>query len=403
MSVITNNTPVKKERIPTLDIFITRALYKEKFNGIPISVKPEKIYCSRKSGRLEIIYVMKDLDKPVRLPRVQFKNVAKRTMECVGALTLTTTLALSGLSILKNKGKKPEVTPITNDNIIEETVAIAPQISNVQESLPSPLVTTNELVITTSSLSPRYTLEPPERISDDNIDNLIFGSYYRTINSDGNFTYTYQENYDKMMNNYYSYYVTYGEMYGIDPAILAAMTMQEGGVYDPNASEEYYRIGLGQVNGNIWDGVTVSCYNYNTNTEERYTISATNLYNNPIEQIKCLAIMMQQNARDCSYNLPAMIEEHNKGCGSIATALSNLRRDYPGYSNSEILNLEDPTLIERYVYCPGADPEYLDKILTYLDMILDNNAFGREYVYVRSADGNVYTYNINIERTQTLG
>ena len=57
---------------------------------------------------------------------------------------------------------------------------------------------------------PRYTLEPPERISDDNIDNLIFGSYYRTINSDGNFTYTYQENYDKMIENATCDIYTYG-------------------------------------------------------------------------------------------------------------------------------------------------------------------------------------------------
>ena len=121
------------------------------------------------------------------------------------------------------------------------------------------------------------------------------------------------------MNNYYDDILEYGITYGIDPSIIAALMMQEGSnIYDPTQSEDYYKIGFGQVNGSIWDGQSITVYNFVTQSYETYKINVMLLYNNPKEQIKLIAIMLQDNAVRYSGNLNAMFICYNQGMGTVS-------------------------------------------------------------------------------------
>lgn len=204
--------------------------------------------------------------------------------------------------------------------------------------------------------------------------------------------------YNRVIDNYYDDILEFGITYGIDPAIIAAMMMEEGGTeYNPNAEEKYSAIGFGQVNGNIWNNYTFHVFNYNTCEYEYYTLDVNNIKNNPREQIKLMAIMLQTSAVTYNGYFSAITEDYNKGCGTVSNITSNILSSGDYQSKEDIYSSDNALLIFEYNTYTLGDPEYTNRIVTYMDLILENEVFGKNYASIVLPDGNVYNYQTNVQ------
>lgn len=208
-----------------------------------------------------------------------------------------------------------------------------------------------------------------------------------------------QAKYDKIIENLKPYCEKYGSMYGVDPNLLAALMMTEAGgnEFDISKDNKYSAIGYLQLNGNIWNGEEIKVYDFIDKCDKVYTINAGDIMGNSEEQVKCFAIMLQDYARKDNYNVCAMIEEHNKGCGTLEDALSTLKGQYPGKDSYTLLADKDASLVESTINKSIGDGEYYNKTMGYMKMLLDNHEFGdKNYITIYDKNSNEYNYSVNI-------
>jgi hypothetical protein len=205
--------------------------------------------------------------------------------------------------------------------------------------------------------------------------------------------------YNNVMN-YYNDILEYGTTYGIDPAIIASLMMEEGGsIYDPNNSENYYSIGFGQLNGDIWNGYTFKPYNYITGEYESFTLNVSDLYNNPRKQIQVITYMLQESAINYHGNIAAMLTCYNQGCGTVDNITNSIIRNNGYSSKIDVYDADNAMLIfENNPYTYGNN-DYVNRIVTFLSFILDNNDFGRNVASVNLPTGEVVEYTASVQNT----
>ena len=132
-------------------------------------------------------------------------------------------------------------------------------------------------------------------------------------------------------------------------------------------------------------------YNYDTKSMEEYVVHAEDLYANPEEQIKMICITIQDSLKRYCYNPIAILEHHNKGCGSVAASLDEIMKEHGYSSREEVLTYEDPNEIFRHMPEIG-DPRYSQKICYCANECLDRQVFGEgEHQIV------FYDYENNVE------
>ena len=183
-----------------------------------------------------------------------------------------------------------------------------------------------------------------------------------------------EENYNKVINNFKDLIEKYSNMYGVDPNVIASIIMVECPDYDINNDRNYYKIGLGQFDGRYFDNETFSSHNFITGETDKYTVHVENLYQNPENQIKLLCMTIANSAKTYNYNVTAILENHNKGCGSVSNCLNKLKSDYGYNSKDEVLNNVDQNEIIENINKIG-DPNYSYKVSYYINMCLEKNEF----------------------------
>ncbi len=204
--------------------------------------------------------------------------------------------------------------------------------------------------------------------------------------------------YNRIIDNYYDDIVKYGEMYGIDPAIIAALMMEEGGTtYDPNAEENMGAIGFGQVSSSDWNNHEFNTYNFITGEYDYYKLDVNDLKNNPTKQIEAIARMLQESAIRYHGNFSAITVCYNQGCGTVANITNNLINSGDYSSSMDVYNNENALLIfENDPYTYG-NKDYTNRIVTYLDEILKNEVFGSSVATIKLPDGSVFNYETSIQ------
>lgn len=118
----------------------------------------------------------------------------------------------------------------------------------------------------------------------------------------------------KRAMQYYQYYEKYGNMYGVDPFILIAMTCQESGA-NPNSSGSAR--GLMQIEHTV---KKVTAYNHETNQEETVQVVWDNLFN-PEYNIKIGAMQLADRLDDYKYNILMSLQGYNFGPAGIGSAV----------------------------------------------------------------------------------
>ena len=203
---------------------------------------------------------------------------------------------------------------------------------------------------------------------------------------------------DYIINTYYNDILEFGITYGIDPSIIASIIMQEGSnMYNPNNEENYSAIGLGQLNGNIWNGVSFNVYNFTTKSYETYKINTEILSNNPREQIKVITIMLQDSAIRYSGNLNAMLVCYNQGMTTVSNITSQIVSSGSYSSSQDVYNSSDPLVISNSNNYTYGDQAYTEKICTFMDYCLTYEDFGRDCASITLPSGEVYTYYVSTD------
>lgn len=118
----------------------------------------------------------------------------------------------------------------------------------------------------------------------------------------------------KRAMQYYQYYEKYGNMYGVDPFILIAMTCQESGA-NPNSSGAAR--GLMQIEHTV---KKVTAYNHETKQVETVQVVWDNLFN-PDYNIKIGAMQLADRLDDYKYNILMSLQGYNFGPAGIGSAV----------------------------------------------------------------------------------
>ena len=232
----------------------------------------------------------------------------------------------------------------------------------------------------------------------------LLSSHYKEINTYGSMD-PCIDSYDYILDTYYEPINRYGNMYGVDPAIIAALIMQEVGTDDSEYYQTNYNaLGLGQINCSFFDNHTFHVYNYDLGDYEYYTCTYEKLKNDRDEQIKVIAIMLQDSATRYNGNLAAMCIDYNQGCGTVSSIIKSVINDTDYDSSEEVLKADDITIIPAYNYFTYGDPNYFSKVVTFLNYELENKAFGSSTAIIKLPENDeVIEYATNIEVNSLKG
>lgn len=351
-------------------------------------------------------------------------NLTRKGLIFVGSTILTTSLGVCGIigsykySTKDNVIKLEKIDPTYNEEYLDYSIAINESLENVvsndetydEDTLIEETTSSNE-DIDLLDVEPNI---PFEYVDSDDLDpyeminlpsEVVNNSYYRDINIYGSLEPTI-DSYDYVLDKYYDAINTYGNRYGIDPAIIAAQIMQEcGNARDDELYQTNYNsLGLGQINCSYFDNYVFHTYNFDTNSYEDYTCTYEKLKNNRDEQIKILAMMDQEYAIKYDGNLAAMLIGYNQGVGTVGKIISNIIDCTDCQSRDDVLSSSDISILSTYNYFTYGDPDYYSKVVTFINYELENNVFGKSSIFIRIPEQEeVVEYSTNVEVSSLTG
>lgn len=188
----------------------------------------------------------------------------------------------------------------------------------------------------------------------------------------------------KKAMQYSTYFQKYGEMYGIDPLLLAAKAAQERGGVHATVADPGGAIGIMQIQVNSHKNTNKKAFNYKTgNTDIVYASpdKLTNLETN----IQIGAMIMQNSITDMSYNPLLGLQAYNYGSGGmnkVVTAYASAK----GITNEAVeKNVKDNGWMPYRMKVHGkgyGDVEYIEHVLSHYP------AGGAQKPYVLDKAGN---------------
>ena len=320
--------------------------------------------------------------KPVTKQNLSFKSKNKKiVMTGMGILTasiLVTTMLQLNYKDINSEKVLALANEVSNDVVTETTLAYEPTIKTSESTIPN-IYESNNI----------QKVEPLEKNVEEINEEEVSEQNYKEVCiniPDAATKYLGEQNYNKVINNFKDLIDTYSNMYGVDPNVVASIIMVECPDYDINNDRNYYKIGLGQFDGRYFDNETFTAYNFITGEKDKYTVHVENLYQNPENQIKLLCMTIANSAKTYNYNVTAILENHNKGCGSVSNCLNKLKSDYGYSSKDKVLELVDQNEIIKNINQIG-DPNYSYKVSYYINMCLEKNEFNNNsFITFKDAD-----------------
>ncbi len=312
------------------DKFILFKFYNVETNEIYKIIKKSKINQKHDLSKFKQNNVNKAQSNGRKVTRKN-KFDRKKVMVTLGTLAVLLTSSIGIINTDPND-------PYKNDNFDSSKIVIATEKNdyNYQETIPI------DMEIESESTSPE----------------VIFNQYIELNTED----WTETEKYIYAKENYYDLITKYSKMYGIDPQVALAIACQERGVHS-NKVDDGGGIGLYQIQieGKFnWENQSVYAYNFETNSNEKYTIhkdQVSNLENN----IKAGLMIFQECLRRNDYDVARAIQEYNFGSGNMSTVLASCYTDRNPQTEDNKLDW----LAYRNVIS-GGDSIYLENILKFV-------------------------------------
>ena len=156
----------------------------------------------------------------------------------------------------------------------------------------------------------------------------------------------------------------YSNMYGLDSDLMCAIATQERGKHSSSV-DSGGAIGIMQIQVEVWDGHSISAYNYNTEKKETQTITLDKLKDVDFNiKIGCMIFQMYLN--EMKDNIYAAIQSYNMGPGSVKKIIKTYAFA-TGKTYDDVINNPDDIdwLDFRNSSYPG-DPDYVEHVSRYL-------------------------------------
>ena len=282
--------------------------------------------------------------KPLRvigniLPNMKLSKNNPTIGKKVVAATLTTVLALNGVSALFNN---TAIAGSADEDISYE------QVIDSEENNYNFL--NDENIIVEAS----YDFDENEKESND-LSSMLQTNQF-------NFSYEDRSNEENIINahRYEDLFETYANIYGLDKNLLMAIAAQESCGEHYESLDDGPAEGIMQVEKDVHIGSTVTAYNFETGEMDTIPITAENLQD--LETNIQIGTMLLRNClEDNNYNIPLALQTYNFGPGNMQEVLSacsyldgideNTLRTNPDTTNwlnyREFLNTGDPLYVEH--------------------------------------------------------
>lgn len=206
-------------------------------------------------------------------------------------------------------------------------------------------------------------------VSDNDDDTFVNVSNSSDVNDDIiikdlEFDYEYSDIGDKeaLENAYqYNYYFElYGNMYGIEPKLLALIAAQESSGVHKEYSENGFATGLMGIE-NVWSGETVRAYNYQTQEMEQMTIDYDRVSSDVDYNIKVGAMIFQQKLNAAVKNRGDLFSENEL----LAYAIQ--KYNLGGGNSARLFKIGNGDWISNRDFIDAGDSRYFEHVLSRLD------------------------------------
>ena len=156
----------------------------------------------------------------------------------------------------------------------------------------------------------------------------------------------------------------YANTYGVDSNLMLALATQERGEHS-NIVDEGGGFGLMQIQQNVWDGESLTVYNYNLNDYETIEINESMMQD--LEgNIKLGCAIMQDNLTRLGNNPLMALQAYNYGVPYVESCVDACAIEN-NLSHDEIIN--DYTNTDWMYYrntISDGDQEYIENVLSYM-------------------------------------
>ena len=155
----------------------------------------------------------------------------------------------------------------------------------------------------------------------------------------------------------------YSQTYGLDSNLILALATQESGVHDTTMNSGG-ATGLMQIQNDVWDGGTLTAYNFDTNSWEQIKVDIPSLsdldYN-----VKVGCMIFQDCLRYNNYNILATIQAYNMGYGTTDRLIS-IYCNETGKTREEVLENQNDTGWLKYRQgITYGDQKYIEHVLSF--------------------------------------
>ena len=173
--------------------------------------------------------------------------------------------------------------------------------------------------------------------------------------------------------NYGSLISKYAKMYGLDENLVLAIATQERGTHS-TTKDKGGATGLMQLQNSVWEGESITAYNFETNSIDKEYITSQKISN--LETNVKISCMYLQNCKDyMNNNILATIQCYNMGYGNMMKILTAYAKD-TNQSVTDILNNQKDTgwLEYRDIITKG-DKNYIENVLSWIgsDVVITNS------------------------------
>lgn len=299
-------------------------------------------YDKLKKGKTRKFNLYNKTEDNMKIKRIH-KNIGKK----IAAISLATTMALTGTIIAKTNQKKNNDSEVVKGQYI--VTDYENNNSNYSDYLESIKYEEKEQNSNNTSVTPK-----------NEISNMIEKKEFHFSYEDR----TSSENIDNV-NQYDDIFEKYANMYGLDSKLLKAIACQESG------GNHYENLGNGpaegimQIEKSVHIGETITAYNFETKQNDYFEITEDNIQDIDFN-IRIAAMDLRNAIEAFNYNIPQGTQAYNFGIGGMNQVLANCCRNI-GEKQS---NLEsDPTNNSWLNYTESigiGDSEYIAHVFSYL-------------------------------------
>ena len=335
----------------------------------------DSYYTKAKKKNEKLKVIIENIDKlEDKIALVKKEHLGK----IVISATLAATLGITGFAFThKDKG---DVAPIVYQQqavveevpeyVIDDTV-----VENIDTNIEEPtldsvsndnIVETNNIVATNNIINAEKDYEDGVIIPEEEvIENTELNQMLQT--DEFHFSYTDRTDYENITNarRYEDIFITYGNMYGVDPNILMAIAAQENCGKHYEALNNAYATGIMQIERSANLNSTVTAYNVQTGQMD--SIYVTQEAIEDLEtNIRIGAMIFRNKLEEYNYNIPLALQSYNFGSGNMANSLA-MCSDIENIPMDELKsNITNPAWLSYRAFLGVGDSQYIEHIFSFI-------------------------------------